>query len=82
MVYLHHQSHQVAMARSGICKGHSTQMSLRRSDCFPTWWNRLNLQPPKEAFSSHNATQLGRQKTTMNFYAFYRTASKEITFKF
>ena len=47
MVYLHHQSQQVAMARSGICRGHSTQMSLRRSDCFPTEWNGLNLQPQK-----------------------------------
>ena len=25
MVYLHHQGQQVAMARSGICRGHSTQ---------------------------------------------------------
>ena len=60
MVYLHHQSQQMAMARSGICKGHSTQTSLWVSDCFPTLWNGIEPPAYEMAFSSHNATQLGQ----------------------
>ena len=59
MVYLHHHGQQVAMARSGICRGHSTQQSLGRSNCYPTLWNGFMPPALEKAFSSHVATQSG-----------------------